>query len=480
MTGQQQTDQQLDLDGKTINREPSVTIADKETTVLPEILGLPPLMGPINSEITGSDNPNVEIPDWVPDTDVRTLRSETPKNLDDVIIDSMPIMELVPVKPNFVLGPALYQMKPAMGKVGDKESFAGQLHNLYNIQLNPNRKQKNSIKICIQNTSFPVVDSFTNTFKESMANKLADTVGSSGDMMRELNVMFNKEIGDVSKYASEVLQGFGMSKEEQAAGAGFFKGKEGMSEFDKKVGLSAGAIGRMFAKGDRIDFPQIWNNSSWAPTYNANIRLYNPHPGDPKYTMQHLIAPLVTILMFAVPYSTDGVTYSAPWLCQFKVPGIYDLKAGFISDISVMKGGDDNHIAFNQVPGIIDIKLTFGTLFNTMVSANKSSPSITGSDRPTIHSYIEPMIKNPKQFVNDSNVDENGFSVNGPKWAYSGYYEDGNATSTRWQADVPAPADSTNTGKEFAPVSRQSFSSRVKQFAKDHASLTDFLTGGNT
>ena len=49
-----------------------------------------------------------------------------------------------------------------------------------------------------------------------------------------------------------------------------------------KIGGDSGAAATQLLEGSKVDFPTIWQGSSYSPQYQFTVRLYNPDPTDPK------------------------------------------------------------------------------------------------------------------------------------------------------------------------------------------------------
>ena len=89
-------------------------------------------------------------------------------------------------------------------------------------------------------------------------------------------------------------------------------------------------------------------------------------------------------MLLGIPISTDSVTFSWPFIHRIYSPGIYDLDPAFISNITIIKGGDQQQISYKQRLGIVDIRIDFGSLFSTML-ATKGDPR----NRPTLKRYLQ-------------------------------------------------------------------------------------------
>jgi len=149
-----------------------------------------------------------------------------------------------------------------------------------------------------------------------------------------------------------------------------------------KVG---GLAGRLMA-GARVDFPQVWKNSGFTPSYTMTVRLYNPRPGNYTATKKYIIGPLAALLLLGLPISSDGDTYNWPFLHKIRCPGIYNLNPAFISNITVVKGGDQQQISHKQTMGIVDVRIDFGSLYNSIL-AEEGNRKL--ANRPTLNSYLK-------------------------------------------------------------------------------------------
>jgi hypothetical protein len=157
----------------------------------------------------------------------------------------------------------------------------------------------------------------------------------------------------------------------------------------KQGGMAAGVSKMMDAMlaGARIDFPQIWKNSSYNATYSFTIKLYNPNPGSDKLTKQFIIGPLAAILCLALPQAFDESAYTWPFFCKVKCKGLFDIPMGAITNISVIKGGESGAVGFNQRVAMVDVRIDFVNLFNTLLLSK------TGANkRPTLKGYLDNMM----------------------------------------------------------------------------------------
>ena len=306
-----------------------------------------------------------------------------PDNLEErtniMIRKSMPVVEFRPSTPHFQNGLDLFTIIPAWG------SYTKLLND--NGFISPNT---GTIKLAFLADNFPT-DTFTNEYGENFLQKFTDVASEGASSIAQ---MFGAES------ATQVFNkvGVGLKESDNAAASAVGTGMEWLKdaassahEAISKVGSvgkfaanSVSLIDRL-AAGSRIDFPMVWKSSGFQPSYSFTIRLYNQWPQDPDYTNKYIIGPIVAIMLMGVPRSQDSSTFTWPFLHQITCPGLFDLNPGFISNITVVKGGDQQQIAFQQRMGLVDVRIDVGSLYSSMLAG---SNNVT-STRPTVKKYAE-------------------------------------------------------------------------------------------
>ncbi len=304
---------------------------------------------------------------------------------DSIIEASMPVVTITPAEPTFQEGLTLFGIDSSAGI----STFKSLLNN-HDFQLHS--ANNGSIKAAFLADNFPT-DSFRNEYGESFLDKITDTVSTgAGDLAQ----MFGADtVGETVKGITNALK-----KSDSTAANMLGSGISGANDIfnsalDAAEGLG-GTPGRLFKgarqtlnkvlSGQRIDFPMVWKGSGFEPSYSLTIRLYNPCPGSLTATEQYIIGPIAAFLLLAVPRSDGGGTYTWPLLSKIKCDGIYDLNAAFISNITIVKGGDQQQIGWNHRLSIVDVRLDFGSLYGSMISSKNKN-------RPTVKSYIDVLRK---------------------------------------------------------------------------------------
>jgi hypothetical protein len=124
-------------------------------------------------------------------------------------------------------------------------------------------------------------------------------------------------------------------------------------------------ISNALTKGGRLDFPMMWRGSSYQAQYDVTIRLYCPNVNNQDNYETLIVAPLGALMALSLPRTETDLTFTWPFLVQFEVPGLVNLEAGFVSNMSVIKCGDVNDRSWNGFPNMVDVRLSINSLYNT-------------------------------------------------------------------------------------------------------------------
>jgi len=309
-----------------------------------------------------------------------------------VMENSMPIARIFPGIPSFTKGLTLFKRQPYFRGAGKKNNmtYMGLLNaHGYGLAQPKHAVNGNGPEGCLvlayQADSFPT-DSFSNEYGENFLQGLTSIGSDAAASLAQIRGA--RDMGEVADRILGDLAGTG-SMGEMAAGVlrkgGQMVGSAARAVLPKSITGGIDVVSKL-AAGSRIDFPMVWKGSAFQPSYTMTIRLYNPAPWSRDATEKYIAAPIAAIMLLATPVSTDGITYSWPFIHRIHSPGIYDLNPGFISNITVIKGGDQQQISYRQTMGIVDIRIEFGSLFNSMLAA----PTID-SGRPTLSTYLDSM-----------------------------------------------------------------------------------------
>lgn len=290
--------------------------------------------------------------------------------------NSTPIMEISPKKPHFVLGATVF-------KLDDDWGTYTKILNNHGFSIKGNK-----LKVAFLADNFPT-DSFTNeygqSYLQSLTNITTDMISGTAQMAGF------REGKDISALAKRL-----MPKEIKDE----FNSYGNNSPMKNSLSAILNSAGTL-VMGGRMDFPIIWKNSSYTPSYTITVRLYNPNVSDEDSTKKYITGPLAALLLLGIPLSSDGFIYSWPFLHNISVPGIFRIPYAFISNITVVKGGDQQMIGHNQRLGSVDVRIDFGSLFNSII-ANEGGTE--DKNRPSLKSYLD-SLGGSKDVLYDTHID---------------------------------------------------------------------------
>ena len=300
------------------------------------------------------------------------------------IENSMPVVYIYPGELNFEKGIALVKRENKWSKYTTLLKDNG-------FTLNQPGALGDCIKLAYIADNFPT-DSFTNNYGENFLQGMTDVAGDlGGGLSQTFGIRTaadaKAKMGKLADSMKGKAWGFGdmMAK---GLETGIDLTSAGGDIIDDMVGGGAGIAASM-VMGSRMDFPMLWKNSSFEPSYSMTIRLYNPNPGNKDTTNKYIIGPIAAIMLLGIPQASEKteILYSWPFLHRIYSPGIFDLEPAYISNITIVKGGDQQQIAFTQKLSMVDVRIDFGSLYSSMIASNKT----TDNTRPTLGKYLDAM-----------------------------------------------------------------------------------------
>ena len=308
-----------------------------------------------------------------------------------VMENSMPIARIYPGVPSFTEGLNIFTRRPAFrsgsGNIGGDLSYLSLLNSHGYGLKQPNHTSNAGSDGCLVVAyladSFPT-DSFSNEYGENFLKGFTNILSEGAASIVQFTGA--RTAGEFGNTLVNRLKGGGVASNLIASGM-----QGGMdiasSITDAMFSDRANTIRSTLLAGGRLDFPMVWKGSSFQPSYTMTIRLYNPNPGDPRSTKKYIAAPIAALMLLGSPISVDNVTYNFPFIHKISSPGIYDLDPAFISNITIIKGGDQHQVAYNQQLGVVDVRVDFGSLYSSLLASRSKNVN-----RPTLDSYLNAMV----------------------------------------------------------------------------------------
>ena len=297
-----------------------------------------------------------------------------------VVKNSMPIVKIYPGIPSFTKGQTIYRRKDYF-ESGNKDQLSyKELLNAHGFELGTVHNK--CLTLAYQADSFPT-DTFSNEYGENFLQSITNVASTAAASISQMFGVRSageamKKITGAAKKQGGFLEKAGLKTEEGAR-----IGEKFLRSIPIAGGGGVDVVSSMLA-GGRLDFPMVWKSSNFQPSYSLTVRLYNPNPGSKESTEKYISGPIAAIMLLGIPISTDTITFNWPFIHRIWSPGIYDLDPAFISNITIIKGGDQQQISYEQRLGIVDVRIDFGSLFSSLL-ATKGDPRT----RPTLKRYIE-------------------------------------------------------------------------------------------
>jgi hypothetical protein len=301
-----------------------------------------------------------------------------------MIYDTMPVLEIHPGEPNLTEGLSAFRIKETQAT-------------FEKLLANQGFSAPYPLRFAYIADSFPS-DSFSNEYGETFLQKFTDVASQGFSQLTQMTGARDvtgavKSLGSTIKEMGKKIGGPMGGILELGGGAGESAAQTATHIKNSLHGSSLGGMANIVDKmvaGARVDFPQVWRNSGFTPSYTVTIRLYNPRPGNEEATKRWIVGPLAVLLCLCVPRSDDGQTYNWPFFHRILSSGIWDLDPAVITNLTIIKGGDQQSIGWNQRLGIVDVRLDIGSLFTSMLVEEKGMVS----NRPTVRTYLNALLKN--------------------------------------------------------------------------------------
>jgi len=238
---------------------------------------------------------------------------------------------------------ATYQEWEA-NKKKEQNNLSGFLASLY---------YSNSIAFYI-NSEYSFQESFTNETTESL---LATTINSLSDRAREVQFL----LGTASQAVGEAFDKVDgtLSAIKDQINAIVDKVAGGNSIFT----TIANSV-KTIVSGGRMQFPQIWANSTFAKSYSITIKLITPNP-DPYSWWLDVYVPLCHCAALVMPRSEYINSYTTPFLIKAFYKGMFNIDMGIITEMNFTRGKEGSWTK-DGLPTVVEVSFTIQDLYSSM------------------------------------------------------------------------------------------------------------------
>ena len=314
---------------------------------------------------------------------------ELDKNL---VLNSMPVASIKPALPSRKAGLSTFKLDTNKGWQKYTEILTN--HNVDCSNLNK------CVKLAFVADNFPS-DTFTNEYGESFLERMSNVVSGGISDISQMSGSrtgsqtlknLSKDLGTAARSTGGIMGNLvgGAAGVTGSAISGLGKLANSLTKESPFLASHLRTINRSLA-GGRVDFPHVWKGSSFNPSYTMTVKLINPYPASDEATLKYIVGPLTEILSLGLAQSEDGQVFSWPFFHKIKCKGLYNLPTAVITSITVIKGGDQQQIAWNQRPSVVDVRIDFSSLYSILMV--KTGTGNEDLERPTLKNYVNGLIE---------------------------------------------------------------------------------------
>lgn len=201
--------------------------------------------------------------------------------------------------------------------------------------------------------------SFVETMNnETTESSLASGINGLSDKARELQFLIGSTTSAVAQNFSnaEVLNAFSSSKEAAEKMVSKLTGGNIFSSLFKNI--------KTVVSGGRLQFPNIWSNSTFSKSYSVNIKLTTPDL-DKKSWFLNIYVPLCHLAALVLPRGEFQNGYTSPFIIKAFYKGMFNIDMGIITDMTFTKGKEGGWTK-DCLPTVVDVSFTIQDLYSTL------------------------------------------------------------------------------------------------------------------
>jgi hypothetical protein len=199
-----------------------------------------------------------------------------------------------------------------------------------------------------------------NSFSNTWVNSLLQSSFSVGGVNSDVSQFVDESAATATNAMKDIINGF----------------------VSRDAGNIVGSLGSIFSElimGRKISLPSIWNKSDYQTSFSLSVKLLSPY-GSPECIKEHIIKPLLYLLILASPRTFDGLTHWKPNYVYVNAFGVTNINLAYIDNISIRRGGHDVSYNVYKQPLMIDVQVSFKSAlpgFAVLDSHSKLLPRCT-------------------------------------------------------------------------------------------------------
>lgn len=208
------------------------------------------------------------------------------------------------------------------------------------------------------NSETQISESFGN---ESTKSILADKLNGMSDVGREVQFLTGISGLDVDVFMSKGLNAAAPNVDAMTKNAGTGT----MSGF---MGMIMNGTRTVFA-GGKLEFPELWADSSYSTSYSVNMKLVSPDY-DRRSWFINIGVPLMHLIALCAPRQVSPNGYVSPFLVRAFYRGFFNVDMGLLS-MSVQKGSEGGW-TIDGLPTTVDVSLDIRDLYSKLTISNET------------------------------------------------------------------------------------------------------------
>ena len=209
-------------------------------------------------------------------------------------------------------------------------------------------------------------DTISINYGESFFQEKANQISEKGEKIKHLfKTLFGSQASEMTKKLNPLIEDTSVKLLKEVHDFG-----PAINDMIKSL---TGVGTDLFLAGNRMTFPKIWQNSTYANNLSVNINLISPY-GHPKAIKEFILKPLSYLIILAAPHTINGVTFGGNIPITIKAYGLNFTVLGSLSSIVFRRGGSNTSYNLYRQPLSIDISLEFQTLYDSFAVFDPGTP----------------------------------------------------------------------------------------------------------
>ena len=211
------------------------------------------------------------------------------------------------------------------------------------------------------------IDGNASSFSEGMSNetgasKIKGLTSGISSMAKELMFLFDDSDPEMLDLTVDALSSFGSSV--SGLVTGLLGNNSGLSQGTAKLSRMLTDGIRSLNYGANIQYPDIYQDSSYGKSYDICIKAATPY-GDKMSYFLNILVPMFHIIAMSYPRQVRANGYASPFLVRGFCKGLFTCSMGMITNVTIRKATNDGWTV-DGLPTEVQIDITIKDMYETM------------------------------------------------------------------------------------------------------------------